>query len=247
VLASPSSPGPRSRRGRSGAGGRRTGTAHASRLWLRRSAGPMRSADHQDPPPLRDSRRSPDFTLSEPDHARPIHAGRSTAGRWPVHRARCATSGCCTPRAPGAAARPEPVASICTDTSKVAVAGMTRPITIPKRLLTAIHVPDPGPDQSRGVFDEVMAYPVIDQADVQAAHDISSELFLPNLKLHSQKQHHARRDKPEVHRVLHGRPQPRVLARAAVARVPTDRRGHILPAVLDVRAVRIRLGSMPTR
>ena len=45
-------------------------------------------------------------------------------------------------------------------------------------------------------------------------------------------QHHAARDQPAVHRGLHGRPQPRVRPRAAVARVPDRPARQLLPPVL---------------
>ena len=49
-------------------------------------------------------------------------------------------------------------------------------------------------------------------------------------------QHHAARDQPALHRGLHGRPQPRVRARAAVARVPDRPARQLLPPVLGRRA-----------
>ena len=92
--------------------------------------------------------------------------------------------------------------------------------TIPLRVLAGIQIPGRIRDQLVEQFGEVMVYPRIDLPMYEPLKEISSELFLPNLQLIPNEQHHAARDQPEVHRVLHGGPQPRVRPRAAVARVP---------------------------
>ena len=77
-----------------------------------------------------------------------------------------------------------------------------------------------------------MAYPVIDLPMYEPLKKISDELFLPEPQPHPAEQHHAAGDEPEVHRGVHGRPQPRVRPRAAVARVPDRPARQRLPAVL---------------
>ena len=73
-------------------------------------------------------------------------------------------------------------------------------------------------------------------ADVRAAQAISARTVPAQHQPDRAEQHHAARDEPEVHRGVHGRAQPRVRARAAVARVPDRSARQLLPPVLGRRA-----------
>ncbi len=81
-------------------------------------------------------------------------------------------------------------------------------------------------------FDEIMNYPRFDLPMYKPLVDLNSEYFLPNLNRIRAQQHHAARDQPEIHRGLHGGPQPRDGARAAVARIPDRPARQLLPPVL---------------
>ena len=81
--------------------------------------------------------------------------------------------------------------------------------------------------------------PVIDVPMYEPLAGCRAELFLPNINLHRAEQHHAARDQPGVHRGVHGRAQPRVRPRAAVARVPDRPARQPVPPVLG-RAQRAR-------
>ena len=69
-------------------------------------------------------------------------------------------------------------------------------------------------------------------ADVRAAEGDLGRAVPAQHQPHRAEQHHADRDQPEVHRGLHGRPQPRVRPRAALARVPDRPARQLLPPVL---------------
>ena len=103
--------------------------------------------------------------------------------------------------------------------------------TIPRRVLAGIFVPPRIQEEIGDGFVEPMAYPVIDAADVRAAQEPVLRVVPAEHQPDRAEQRHPARDQPAVHRVVHGRSQPRVRARAAVARVP-DR-----PARLDVPPV----------
>ena len=85
-------------------------------------------------------------------------------------------------------------------------------------------------------FGEVMVYPEIDIPMYEPLKDISSELLPAQHPADRDQHHHAARDQPEVHRGLHGRAQPRVRPRAALARVPDRPARQLLPPVLGRRA-----------
>ena len=156
-----------------------------------------------------------------------------TAPRRCGSRTRCATSYALVDASRPIGAAPVLLAALdlaaLTDT---AVAGVNPRATVLQRGFSTIMLPPWIVGQLTEDFGEVMAYPRIDLPMYEPLKAISAELFLPNINLIPPEQHHAGRDQPALHRVLHGRAQPRVRARAAVARVPDRPAGHLLPAVL---------------
>ena len=127
--------------------------------------------------------------------------------------------------------------------ASAAAAALDPARTIPRRVMAGIFVPPRIQEEIGDGFVEPMAYPVIDAADVRAAQEPVLRAVPAEHQPDRAEQRHPARDQPAVHRVVHGRSQPRVRARAAVARVP-DR-----PARLDVPAVlgRAELLRRPTR
>ena len=85
-------------------------------------------------------------------------------------------------------------------------------------------------------FVEPMAYPVIDMPMYEPLLEPLDGAVPAQHQPDRAEHHHAAGDQPALHRGLHGRPQPRVRARAAVARVPDRPARQLLPPVLGRRA-----------
>ena len=113
------------------------------------------------------------------------------------------------------------------------------------RAAAARQVPAADPDPARGSptssarhSREVMAYPEFDTPMYQLLlEDLGTSSSCPTCNLIPQNTITPARDQPAVHRGLHGRAEPRVRARAAVARVPDRPARQQLPAVLGRHGV----------
>ena len=191
--------------------------------------------DDQTPESVDELPGVPDFVITEPGPASSRSwTGQPTASRPSASRRRCATR---STLRQASSTRPDARRAWHRSTlGTIATTAIeaTRPsLTIPRRVLArhlrpAAHQRDLviPPTQT---FVEPMAYPVIDLPMYEPLENLSSELFLPNINLIEPNSVTLLETNQRVHRVLHGRPQPRVRARAAVARVP-DR-----PARIDFR------------
>ena len=108
-------------------------------------------------------------------------------------------------QAAGQIAAPQPI-DIAGVAGKLVRAVNPR-VTIPLRGRAQIELPPWILGSLVDADNEVMAYPKIDLPMYEPLKGISIELFLPNINLIAAQQHHADRDQPEIHRVLHGRAQ----------------------------------------
>ena len=113
-----------------------------------------------------------------------------------------------------------------------AVAGVNPRSTVLQRGFTSIALPPWVLGQRTDDFGEVMAYPAHRPADVRAAQGDLRRALPAQHQPDPAQHHHAGRDEPALHRGLHGRPQPRVRARAALAGVPDRPARVLLPPVL---------------
>ena len=98
-----------------------------------------------------------------------------------------------------------------------------------------------------GTLQEVMTYPDIKAPAYAPLQTISSEYLLPNLQPGSEQHDLIAGIQPAVHRGVPRRPEPRVRARIAVARVPDGSAGQLLQAVLGrVELRRPASGARPS-
>lgn len=82
-----------------------------------------------------------------------------------------------------AGSRPAPQQLALPTLTRTVVTAVDPVVTVPRRTLSGLDLPIRITGQLGETFQEVMAYPVIDEPMYKPLADISSELFLPNLNL----------------------------------------------------------------
>ena len=114
--------------------------------------------------------------------------------------------------------------------------------TVPARIGARLRVPE-------GVWDKpdplepIMAAPEFPQPMYEPLRDMSQDWLLPGLDRVPPEHVSRARDERALHRVLHGRAEPRDGARAALARLPDRPARHLLPAVLGPERRGARAGD----
>jgi hypothetical protein len=155
------------------------------REWQRRDAAVISlREENQTPAAVDQLPRSPDFRLAKPGENVPVRLGTTDSPE--AVRFKRAIGDMYTLFAVSDEAAPKP-----TVRRPLAVAALAAHIrteleparTIPPRVLSGVLVPERLRAALVEAFDDVMAYPVIDQPMYEPLKDLSSELFLPNIHL----------------------------------------------------------------
>ena len=107
----------------------------------------------------------------------------------------------------------------------------TRANTVPARIGARLRVPEGVWDQD-DPLEPIMAAPEFPEPMYEPLRDLSQDWLLPGLEHVPPNTISVARDERALHRVLHGRAEPRDGARAALARVPDRPARHLLPPVL---------------
>lgn len=126
---------------------------------------------------------SPDFTLNAPGSSIRPTTGSSDSPTAVRFKNALRDSFMIVTTTRTVSLRPAPVALDLNLLTAKMVAGVDPQVTIPRRGLSVISIPQWIRDQIGDQFGEVMAYPKIDLAMYRPLKAISSELFLPNINL----------------------------------------------------------------
>ena len=126
---------------------------------------------------------SPDFTISRPGDAVAPTPGAGDSAEATRFKSGLTDAARLRDAAQRAAFEPAREQLDVTAVTADVVAGIDPDVTIPRRVLKGISLPDRFTTIVVEEFREAMAYPVVDVPMYRPLVDISSELFLPNLNL----------------------------------------------------------------
>jgi hypothetical protein len=160
----------------------------AAFLYLTRVLAGLRRADPlyeaaQTPTRVADLPASPDFTVSRPGDAVTPATGETDSAEAARFKAGLVDAARLRELAARAGAEPEREPLDLASLAGTVVAGLNPDITVPRRVLAGIALPERFTTLVAERFQEAMAYPVLDVPMYRPLVEISSELFLPNLNL----------------------------------------------------------------